>query len=100
MNDEEVIDVNEGRNPPYQTAKGVHDILPPDHEYHTFIKKVVRHRCRQAGFRRISTPMFEFTDVFKRSIGEGTDIVNKEMYTFEDRKDPSLTLKPQRTPNV
>ena len=81
-------------NPPYQTPKGVHDILPADHEFHTFIKKVVRHRARQAGFRRITTPMFEFTEVFKRSIGDNTDIVSKEMYTFEDRKGRSLTLKP------
>jgi len=86
--------------PPYQTPKGVHDILPNDHEYHTFIKKVVRHRARQAGFRRITTPMFEFTDVFKRSIGDTSDIVTKEMYTFQDRKGRSLTLKPESTAGV
>lgn len=83
--------------PPYQTPKGVHDILPQDHEYHTFIKKVVRHRCRQAGFRRISTPIFEFTEVFTRSIGDTSDIVSKEMYNFQDRKGRSLTLKPEGT---
>lgn len=88
---------NEGRTPPFQTPKGVHDILPADHEYHTYIKKIVRHRCRQAGFKRITTPMFEFTEVFKRSIGEVTDIVSKEMYTFQDRKGRSLTLKPEST---
>ena len=84
----------------YQTPKGVHDILPKDHEYHTYIKKVVRHRCRQAGFKRITTPVFEFTDVFRRSIGDETDIVSKEMYTFEDRKGRSLTLKPESTAGV
>ncbi|MBT4366743.1 histidine--tRNA ligase, partial [Candidatus Peregrinibacteria bacterium] len=84
----------------FQTPKGVHDILPKDHEYHTFIKKVVRHRCRQAGFKRITTPIFEFTDVFKRSIGDETDIVSKEMYTFEDKKGRSLTLKPESTAGV
>jgi histidyl-tRNA synthetase len=93
-------DENEGLQPPFQTAKGVHDILPADHEYYTFIKKVVRHRCRQAGFKRITTPMFEFTDVFKRTIGEATDIVSKEMYTFEDRKGRSLTLKPESTASI
>lgn len=87
-------------NPPYQLPKGVHDILPADHEFHTFIKKVVRHRCRQAGFRRISTPVFEFTDVFARSIGAASDIVSKEMYTFKDRKGRSLTLKPEGTAGV
>lgn len=84
----------------YQTVKGVHDILPEDHEFHTFIKKVIRHRGRQAGFRRISTPIFEYTDVFIRSIGEGSDIVTKEMYTFEDKKGRSLTLKPEGTAGV
>lgn len=84
----------------FQTPKGVHDILPADHDYHTYIKKVVRHRARQAGFRRISTPMFEFTEVFKRSIGDTSDIVSKEMYTFEDRKGRSLTLKPESTAGV
>lgn len=88
------------QKPPFQTPKGVHDILPNDHEYHTFIKKVVRHRARQAGFRRISTPTFEFTEVFKRSIGDTSDIVSKEMYTFHDRKGRSLTLKPEGTAGV
>lgn len=88
------------QKPPFRTPKGVHDILPADHEFHTFIKKVVRHRARQAGFRRISTPIFEFTEVFKRSIGETSDIVSKEMYTFLDRKGRSLTLKPEGTAGV
>ncbi len=83
--------------PPFQTPKGVHDILPLDHDYHTYIKKIVRHRCRQAGFKRITTPIFEFTEVFKRSVGEATDIVSKEMYTFDDKKGRSLTLKPEST---
>ena len=84
----------------FQTPKGVHDILPPDHEYHTFIKKVVRHRARQAGFKRISTPIFEYSELFKRSIGDSSDIVSKEMYTFEDKKGRSLTLKPEGTAGV
>lgn len=88
---------NDAKNMKFQTPKGVHDILPNEHDYFTFIKKVVRHRCRQSGFRRISTPIFEFTEVFKRSIGDETDIVSKEMYTFEDRKGRSLTLKPEGT---
>lgn len=84
----------------FQRPKGVHDILPGDHEYFTFIKKVVRHRARQSGFRRISTPIFEFTNVFTRAIGEDTDVVSKEMYTFQDRKGRSLTLKPEGTAGV
>lgn len=85
---------------PFQTPKGVHDILPHDHEYYTYIKKVVRHRLRQAGFKRISTPIFEYTDIFSRSIGDATDIVEKEMYTFLDKKERSLTLKPEGTAGV
>lgn len=84
----------------FRTPKGVHDILPVDHEFHTYIKKVIRHRARQAGFRRISTPIFEYTDIFTRSIGEGSDIVTKEMYTFDDKKGRSLTLKPEGTAGV
>jgi histidyl-tRNA synthetase len=83
-----------------QTPPGVHDILPGDHDYHTFIKKVVRHRARQAGFRRITTPVMEFTDVFDRSIGEDTDIVEKEMYTFDDKSGRSMTLKPEGTAGI
>ncbi len=85
---------------PFQNPKGVHDILPADQDFYTYIKKVVRHRARQAGFRRITTPIFEFTEVFKRSIGAGSDIVSKEMYTFEDKKGRSLTLKPESTAPV
>lgn len=80
-----------------QTPTGIHDILPKDHEYFTFIKKVARHRFRQAGFRRITTPILEHTEVFKRAVGEDTDIVSKEMYTFEDNSGRSLTLKPEGT---
>ncbi len=85
---------------PLRTPKGVHDILPDDHDYHTYLKKVVRHRARQAGFRRISTPILEYTEVFQRGIGESSDIVSKEMYTFPDRKDRSLTMKPEGTAGV
>jgi len=84
----------------FRTPKGIHDILPDDHIYHTYVKKVIRHRARQAGFRRITTPILEYTDVFKRSIGDESDIVSKEMYTFKDRKDRSLTLKPEGTAGV
>jgi histidyl-tRNA synthetase len=83
-----------------QTAPGIHDVLPKDHEYHTFIKKVVRHRARQAGFTRITTPILEFTEVFARGIGESTDVVEKEMYTFDDKSGRSMTLKPEGTAGV
>lgn len=84
----------------FQSPKGVHDILPDEHLYFSFIKKVVRHRLRQAGFRRISTPIFENVDVFARGIGNDTDIVEKEMYTFESKGGAKLALKPEGTAGV
>jgi histidyl-tRNA synthetase len=78
----------------------VHDILPDDHLYFSFIKKVVRHHCRRAGFRRISTPMFEDIEVFKRSIGDSSDIVEKEMFLFESRSGKRFALKPESTAGV
>lgn len=83
-----------------QTPKGVHDILPEYHQFFTYVKKVMRHRCRQAGFKRISTPIFEYTEVFTRSIGDTTDVVAKEMYTFEDKGGNSLSLRPELTAGV
>src|SRR3989344_578009 len=83
-----------------QTAKGMHDILPQDYHYFTFLKKVVRHRFRQSGFKRISTPILEYSEVFTRPLGEQTDIVQKEMYSLEDKSGNSLTLRPENTAPV
>jgi len=87
-------------SPKYQSPKGTRDILPDDHLYFSFIKKVVRHRCREAGYRRISTPMFEDIEVFTHSIGETTDIVEKEMFVFESKSGKKLALKPEGTAGV
>ncbi|MCX6807328.1 MAG: histidine--tRNA ligase [Patescibacteria group bacterium] len=84
----------------FQSPRGMPDILPDDHCYFTFIKKVLRHRCRQAGIQRISTPVIEQTDLFRHTTGETTDIVQREMYTFEDRKGRSMTLRPEATPGI
>lgn len=86
--------------PLYQSPKGVHDILPDDHLYFSFIKKVVRHHCRRSGYRRISTPIFENLDVFTRSIGETSDIVEKEMFVFESKGGDKYALKPEGTAGV
>jgi histidyl-tRNA synthetase len=92
--------MSEPKYDPFRTPKGVHDILPEDHVYLTYIKKVVRHRARQAGFRRISTPIFEYSEVFKRTLGLDSDVVAKEMYEFEDKKGRKLALKPEGTAGV
>ncbi len=91
---------NSMANLKYQSPKGVHDILPDDHLYFSFIQKVVRHHCRRAGFRRISTPIFENVEVFKRSIGESSDIVEKEMFLFESKSGKKFALKPEGTAGV
>jgi histidyl-tRNA synthetase len=84
----------------YQAARGTVDILPEEQPYWRFIEKAVNDITLLYGYRRIDTPIFEDTGLFRRSAGEYTDIVQKEMYTFNDRGDNSLTLKPEGTPAV
>lgn len=72
--------------PQFRTPKGTHDVLPVDQQYMTYIKKAVRHRARQAGYKRIDTPMFEDRRVFERGIGEHTDIVEKELFVVSGSK--------------
>lgn len=67
----------------FRTPKGTYDVLPDIQQYHTYIKKAVRHRARQAGFKRIETPIFENRQVFERGIGEHTDIMEKEIFSVE-----------------
>lgn len=67
-------------DPAFRTPKGTNDILPEDQQYMTYIKKAVRHRCRQAGFKRIDPPVFEKKEIFERTIGQHTDIVEKELF--------------------
>ena len=87
-------------SPQFQSPKGVHDVLPNDHLYFSFIKKVVRHHSRRAGYRRISPPMFENVEVFKRSSGEFSDVVEKEMFTFKTKGGKLLGLRPEGTAGV
>ncbi|MFA7681863.1 MAG: ATP phosphoribosyltransferase regulatory subunit, partial [Candidatus Peribacteraceae bacterium] len=90
--------------PLFRTPKGTHDVLPEDHQYMTYIKKAVRHRARQAGFKRIDTPMFEQKAIFERGIGEHTDIVEKELFlvTSKQRDDaePEFALRPEFTAGI
>jgi len=87
-------------SPLFQSPKGTRDILPDEHLYFSFIKKVVRHRCRQAGYRRISTPVFEQLEVFQRGLGDTTDVVEKEMFVFESKSGKKLALRPENTAGV
>jgi histidyl-tRNA synthetase len=81
----------------YHAPRGTADILPDDQPYWRYIEQKIASITQLYGYQRIDTPVFEDTSLFTRGVGEGTDIVQKEMYTFEDRGNNSLTLKPEGT---
>ena len=80
-----------------QAIRGMNDILPTQSPIWQKLEAVLRSSVSAFGYSEIRTPIVESTDLFKRSIGEVTDIVEKEMYTFEDRNSDSLTLRPEGT---
>lgn len=80
-----------------QAIRGMNDILPDQSPLWRYFEGTVAGLLDTYGYRQIRTPIVEFTELFKRSIGEVTDIVEKEMYTFEDRNGDSLTLRPEGT---
>ncbi len=80
--------------------RGTQDILPGQSEKWQYIEKIAKDICRRYHYKEIRTPIFEHTELFKRSVGDTTDIVQKEMYTFEDRGERSLTLRPEGTAAV
>jgi len=77
--------------------RGTKDILPDTVGDWLFVEDKIRSLCRRFGYQEIRTPMFEHTELFQRGIGEGTDVVDKEMYTFTDRGERSITLRPENT---
>jgi len=83
-----------------QTPKGTHDILPSDSKKWQYVEDKFREICFYYGYKEIRTPVFEHTELFSRGIGDSTDIVEKEMYTFPDKSGRSLTLRPELTANV
>ena len=84
----------------FQAPRGTVDLLPLDQKYWRYIESKAVEIARKYGYGRIDTPVFENSDLFVRSVGEGTDIVEKEMYTFEDRGGDSVTLRPEGTAPV
>lgn len=84
----------------FRAPTGTVDFLPDYHDYFTFVKKVIRHRFRQSGFRRISPPMFEETELFTRALGESNNITARELYSFKDRQDREYTLRPEITSGI
>jgi len=84
----------------YRAPRGTSDILPKEQAYWRYIEQKVVNACQLYGYERIDAPAFEDTRLFSRSVGEGTDIVEKEMYTFEDRGGNKITLRPEGTAPV
>lgn len=81
----------------FQEPKGMHDVLPQEEAYWQRVEHVAREFVEEYGFRRIETPVLEFADVFKRTVGEASDIVMKEMYTLKTRGGDVLALRPEYT---
>lgn len=80
-----------------QAPRGTKDVLPQDSYRWQYVEAMERKAAAEAGFREVRTPVFEHTELFLRGVGDTTDIVQKEMYTFKDKGDRSITLKPEGT---
>jgi histidyl-tRNA synthetase len=83
-----------------QPVRGTQDLLPPEQRRHRVVVETARAIAERYGYAEIATPIFEFTEVFSRPIGEATDIVQKEMYTFPDRGGEEITLRPEYTAGI
>ncbi|HZE29369.1 MAG TPA: histidine--tRNA ligase [Gaiellaceae bacterium] len=81
----------------FEAPRGTHDILPSEQPLWRLVTSEAEHLCSLYGYRPIQTPAFEDTALFERTSGEGSDVVHKEMYTFEDKGGRSLTLRPEAT---
>ncbi|MBI2236006.1 MAG: histidine--tRNA ligase [Magnetospirillum sp.] len=83
-----------------QPVRGTHDLMPEDSRRHRFVEETAFAMAGRYGYGEIVTPIFEFTEVFARTLGETSDVVTKEMYTFADRSGDSITLRPEGTAGV
>ena len=79
-----------------QAPRGTKDVLPQDSYRWQAVEAKMREAAALAGYREVRTPVFEHTELFARGVGDTTDIVQKEMYTFKDKGDRSITLKERR----
>ncbi|MCL2706660.1 MAG: histidine--tRNA ligase [Dehalococcoidia bacterium] len=84
----------------FQAPRGTQDILPEDQPYWSFLKEKAEELARLYGYERIDTPVFEVAGLFVRTVGSGTDIVEKETYSFNDRSGDQMTLRPEGTASV
>src|SRR5918994_552416 len=83
--------------PKFEAPRGTQDILPAQQPLWDRVVREAEDICAAYGYRRITTPIFEDTELFARTSGAGSDVVQKEMYTFTDRSERSLTLRPEGT---
>ena len=84
----------------YQAPRGTQDILPADRPYWRYVTEQMQQVASLFGFQQIDTPIFEETALFVRGVGQGTDIVDKEMYSFEDKGGAEITLRPEFTAGI
>ena len=84
----------------YRAPRGTTDILPEEQVYWRYIEQKAAYICQLYGYERIDSPAFEDTSLFARSVGPGTDIVEKEMYSFTDKGGNQITLRPEGTAPV
>ncbi len=84
----------------YKNPRGTTDLLPAEQRYWRYVESKAVELCQKYGYSRLDTPLFEDSRLFVRSVGEGTDIVDKETYTFQDRGGDSITLRPEGTAPV
>lgn len=84
----------------FQRVKGTRDLLPPETAVWAAVEEAARRCFGRYGYHEIRTPILEPTELFVRAVGEGTDVVGKEMYTFADRKGRSVTMRPENTASV
>jgi histidyl-tRNA synthetase len=83
-----------------QPVRGTHDLLPNEMRAHRHVSDTARDAASRYGFDEMATPMFEFSQVFKRTLGDTSDVVTKEMYTFVDKGGEEITLRPENTAGV
>ena len=81
----------------YQAPKGTRDVIPAESYRWQYVEELIRKTTAKYGFKEIRTPVIEHTELFLRSVGDTTDVVQKEMYTFNDKGGRSITLKPEGT---
>jgi len=84
----------------FNIPRGTADILPEEALLWNHVEQISKDVCRRFNYQEIRTPIFEHTELFQRGVGETTDIVEKEMYTFKDKAGRSLTLRPEATASI